>query len=111
MKLLTDNCEKAFDKWYKVEFEKINLPYIQGFEISDLSIQWGVYLEFFESVELKVSVMHFPDGYYGYDIQEQSKEKSGWEWIILWEDERFKNRQEAQAAAIKKANELWNGLT
>jgi hypothetical protein len=50
---LTGKCKEDFDKWYFIEFEKRSLPYIFIFYAYDLSVQHGVYVDFFDSVKYK----------------------------------------------------------
>ena len=98
---LTGKCKEDFEKWYSIEFEKRNLPYSQGFDISDNSIKYGVYVDFFDSV--------------GVNIWDYSTDKNKWYFSILSNfrflnnnKNHFDTRNEARTEAIKKANEIYN---
>tara|TARA_R110000822_G_scaffold41058_5_gene111402 strand:- start:583 stop:903 length:321 start_codon:yes stop_codon:yes gene_type:complete len=103
---LTGKCEEDFEKWYYIEFDNRSLPYLQGFYVSDLSVQYGVYVDFFDSLGIYLSVDRlFFDGY---------------EWFCCVVNKLFintdnglpinhlKTRQEARTASIEKANEIYN---
>ena len=93
---LKDKAKNRFEKWYEVEFEKRNLPYIQGFYISDLSIQWGVYQDFADSLGIEM-------------YAEKSLCREG--FVSLTDSYPcgyFNTRTEARADAINKLNERLN---
>ena len=111
--MLTGVCKEDFDKWYKKEFEKRNLPYTQGFEISDLSIQHGVLLDFFDSKDIIVDVQPFLD----YDEAVYIKVMYWMARVVhlntepnedSYNDAEYKTRSKAIKSAIKKANEVYN---
>jgi hypothetical protein len=95
---LTGKCKEDFEKWYLIEFEKRSLPYSQGFCLSDNSIQYGVYVDFFDSVGIRLECIY--DSY------------SSNEWYVgincVSQKGSFKLRTDARTEAIKKANEIYN---
>ena len=112
---LTGQCEIDFEKWYidyknwieytvnedgETDIYKIDIK--EFFEHKD-SMQYGVYVDFFDSVGIdietplkwdKIGYLSIVDGYY------VNKKDNGFI--------PFKTRQEARIAAIKKANEIYN---
>ena len=92
---LTDKCKEAFEKWNsennygKYKFEDFND-----------SMQYGVYVDFFESVGLFVEVKVKPKINFNYGIHDRL------EWLVS--SEFFNSRPEARKAAIQKANEIFN---
>jgi hypothetical protein len=102
---LTDKTLTAFEKWYNLEFEKRNLPYSSGFNISDDSIKFGVYQEFFDSKDIIIQISL-------YNI-----DSNNWEILIdygsfidgdEYRETHLVSRQEARTEAIKKANKIFN---
>lgn len=110
--MITDKTKKALKDYYmKNHVSNKDMSYISWhqFQELDLAFKWGVYLEFFDSVGIKV----IPD----YDINK----RKWFAWLI---DEKNKvklmtrgngknvvyleSRKEAQTEAIRKANELFN---
>jgi len=126
-------CKIEFEKWVSDRFyqQHRHEPYIDTikyFKALDFSMQWGVYLEFFDSV--------------GIYIQEDvfSYSPATWNIKIMWHEPNigkslfshkendkllwcpfdselelgcyvFKSRKEAQQEALKKAVEIYNTLT
>ena len=111
---LTDKCKTDFEKWYfnfkyhKNGLHKTNVAY---FKTLPLSMQYGVYVDFFDSVGLILDVQPVLD----YDEEKYTKVVY---WIITvftlgikgedYNDWEFKTRQEAREQAILKANEIYN---
>ena len=93
--ILTGKCKEDFYKWYvrtgNVHYSAPNL-----FLRLPKSMQYGVYVDFFDSVEIRISMNQFKNTYW-YDI-----EKTG------DESDELKTRQEAREQAILKANEIFN---
>lgn len=106
---LTGNSLEQFEKWYKECYDKENLPYIQGFYASSFSIQYGVLIDFFDSVGIYVSNNHNIDLYCSkldgayYKIDYSNNE--GMPTIVM---NKFKTRPQARAKAIEMANEILN---
>lgn len=113
--MLTDKCEEDFLIWYQKEFENRNLPYINGFEISDLSIKYGVYVEFFDSVGIIIDVQPFL--YYNENVYTSVQFYMASVYFLNVKPEEddeysdeFKTRKEAQEQAIIKADKIFNNL-
>ena len=106
---LTGKCKEEFEKWYRIEFKKRTLPYIAMFYISDLSIQIGVYIDYFDSVGVYINIdsdwtkNECVMDIYHYEISGEP----------IWESSRSKElvmdtRTAARTDAIMKANEIRN---
>lgn len=108
---------KQFEEWYLKTFLGYKDPRhletykeieLQRWKTTPFSMQWGVYLEFFDSVG-KFFIDVKPNIYYigKYDITFYGGigEKS----ILFHEDKKHKSRQEAQQEAIEKAFEILEG--
>ena len=109
---LTGKCKEDFEKWlYKSNVLTLNILHSQNidvfekekyfYKLSD-SMQYGVYVDFFDSVEL------FPNVIYSYNVSMQ-----GCNWFSVRVDNKYvvnglKTRQEARTQAITKANEIYN---
>jgi len=100
---LTDKCKTDFEKWYfnfkyhKNGLHKTNVAY---FKTLPLSMQYGVYVDFFDSVDIDICI-YFGDGG-GYEVNIYAKK-----YYAL---DRNTTRQEAREQAIEKANEIYNVL-
>lgn len=92
---LTGKCKEEFEKWY-VD--------VYGYDLNTLfynlkpSMQWGVYQDYFDSVEVDVDIVtHRPNVEF---------------YFVLFIDNEdfgdFNTRQEARDKAIEKANEIRN---
>lgn len=93
---LTGQAKEDFEKWYKVEYDKSNLPYIDGFNITPLSIRYGVYVDWFDSVGIKIHVIPYNNGRFFIHVLSDSSGES------------TETRNEARTKAIEKANEIYN---
>ena len=107
---LTGKCQEDFKKWISNEFEPnehgiiVNASYegdievyaSDNFDILPKSMQYGVYVDFFDSVGIRISMNQFNNEYW-FDIDPQGIDS-----------ECLKTRPEARAAAIEKANEIKN---
>ena len=85
---------KQFEEWLwefiKNDLHNIMTTSAEGFNTLPFSMQWGVYLEFFDSVGIRITVQHGANGFY---FKTSGKvDKHG-----------YTTRQEAQQEAIKKA--------
>jgi hypothetical protein len=98
---LTGKCKEDFDKWYSIEFEKRSLPYIYGFYASDLSVQYGVYVDFFNSVDLQIYIKKTAIEKYSIYIDNIGHH-------VLDNYVFCENLKEARTAAVEKANEIYN---
>lgn len=107
---LTGQALKDFEKWYNFtkDDEGFWLHQSVTMAFTDLppSMQWGVYLEWFDSVGILVETQL----YYRY-----KSKVCFWDWVItlsstkdIGTNKEYDTRQEAQTAAIEKANEIYN---
>lgn len=109
---LTGKAEEAFKKWFLIESDNtLNLierscidptESITGWFSNLLeSMKFGVYVDFFDSVGIKVTIEIGYSGYlFNYRI---SMENFNDEF-----DNEFETRHEARRVAIKKANKILN---
>jgi len=96
MELLTGKCRIEFEKWYREEFKNRNLPYFNGFVISDVSIKKGVLQEYFYSVDIIVQ----------FNLRLNKNLINIWSVVCKNYSQGGKNNSIEEA--IKKANELRN---
>lgn len=107
---LTGKCREEFERWYRKEYLETNwdlnpFPWIalMVFYIDTVQEQWGVYLEFFDSVDINIisdrECIDFDNIEYGY-------------YISLRSGHRFKEycqtRKGSMIMAIEKADEIFN---
>jgi hypothetical protein len=108
---LTGKCKQDFQNWYFNQeiFDDYYITYVpkkgmlDEFKCIDFkelpkSMQYGVYVDFFDSVGIRISMNQFNKEYW-YDI-----ELTGDDSTCL------KTRREARTAAIEKANEIYLSL-
>ena len=98
---LTGKCKEDFEEWvynHICDDNKIKRPY----EIYDYpdSIKWGVYLDFFDSFGLNITITLEFD--YGYIIQENRYDEI--EEVKRW----YSTRSEVRNEVITKANQIYN---
>ena len=99
-------AKEDFEKWYnnKPIFEIESLHYF--YKYSD-SLQWGVIVNFFDSVGLNIEILVSPIAHtqssrrFDYTIFKNNEE-------IDWSTFDFETRQEARTKAIEKATEIYN---
>lgn len=114
---LIGQCKIDFGKWFITTFVKefpsentegllIKTPelVLSNFYISPFSMQYGVYVDWFDSVGIYILEGYYPflfGGHtYAFSIREKSKKYSI--------DESFNSRYESRTEAIKKVNEIYN---
>ena len=107
--ILTGKCKEEFGKWLvcgegSVNFEKYysdeygdDDPYLWFTELP-ASMQYGVYVDFFDSVGIYIIISR-DSGWYDVDI--------AGEWTSTTTQD---NRTEARTLAIEKANEIYNKI-
>lgn len=112
--MLTGKCKEDFEKWYISSFNKGKINTIPlkdipwetiGFESLDLSMQLGVYIDFFDTVS--IDIWTFPM-YFNRAIG--LSEKVGYCYHVNGDniEDEFKTITEARTKAIEKANVIYN---
>jgi hypothetical protein len=106
---LTGKCKEDFEKWliisgtYGEEEYHDNEDLLSHFENLKPSMQYGVYVDFFQGTGKKAQVYIAP--FFNYDLGTM------YEWGA-WADGQFviscEAPKEARTAAIEKANEIYN---
>jgi hypothetical protein len=102
---LTGKCKEDFEKWYNNPLvEHVGLRRLpQWFYTLTESMQYGVYVDFFDSVGIFCEDRRYTD--------------INMAWVVKYPNfkgmqDRFdgltKTRQEARSKAIEKANEIYN---
>tara|TARA_R110000787_G_scaffold276483_1_gene385429 strand:- start:672 stop:980 length:309 start_codon:yes stop_codon:yes gene_type:complete len=99
--VLTGKCKEEFERWFAKKSKEDQYWYVgyNKFELLPDSMQYGVYVDFFDSVGLFI------------EIANDNKEiKTFWLDINDKEidDVELNSRPEARTTAIEKANELYN---
>ena len=105
--ILTGKCKEDFDKWYESLSKKckgygfyLYLNNSRDFYDLHKSMQYGVYVDFFDSVKFKVDIIRYSypnDYYFGYAVES-----------FMYSEHPKITRQEARTKAIEKANEIYN---
>lgn len=105
---LTGKCKEDFEKWYNSNVSsKSKFPKLWEFNYSIFPMQYGVYVDFFESKGIYILI--------------NTLTKHDWIGVILEEDImspyfescepfEFSSRKEVEQHAIVKANEIYNDL-
>ena len=101
--MITDKTKEKFEEWWNknhnaendISINTNNTTYTDFYDLHS-SMQWGVYLEFFDSVGIDLDL-----GIYLYCYSEIVKPLNGGKL-------KADIRKEAQKEAIKKANDLFN---
>jgi len=114
---LTGKCKEDFEKWF-IETDKGNpikswisedlgLIYLQTmFSVLPQSMQYGVYVDFFDSVGIIIDMRYIKMFKQFERVVSCVNRKID---SILYND-LHNTRQEAQIAAIKKANKIYNSM-
>ena len=112
--MLTGKCKEDFEKWFKrldgqeeehewfIYLTKGRNP-IGFFYEFPFSMQYGVYVDFFDSVDVDITIKLC--GYLKYDYSIKDKVSHS---LLFTEYDWSKNLTEARTKAIKKANEIYN---
>jgi hypothetical protein len=114
---LTGKCKESFEKWFtnqansnrlifKMFHDRIISPLSINYVVSQLtdSMKWGVYVDFFDSVGLRIDIDSA--SFFGFDILKKCSENG---WYSAYEHEsHFNYRSEVRSISIKKANEIFN---
>lgn len=101
---LTGKAALEFLSWYVQNVDTKVLSHVQFRHMPD-NVQWGVYVDFFDSKEVKISVCWIEDSFWS-EVQ-ISQPSPFSDWVAKYEEE-FKSLAEARKAAIEKANEIYN---
>ncbi len=104
MKELTGKAKEAFEKWYLkgvTDEENYDQHVINSFYRKSESMQWGVLVDFFESVGIYVSTIRDKNSFY-FCVSWAYKGLNG---SLKAEDD---STEEARRAAIEKATEIFN---
>lgn len=97
---LTEKCKEDFEKWFSDNTNRVlNLTNADSFYKYPESMQWGVFQEFFDSVEDESEIRIL--GKVSRGIDRYFLELRGNMYA-------HNTRQEARTAAIEKANEIYN---
>jgi hypothetical protein len=94
---LTGKCKEEFEKWRMKQNYDVDAPFF--YELN-YSMQYGVYVDFFDSVGLYIEITH-----------DNKDIKTFWVDINGEDVDDYigsNNRTEARLIAIKKANEIYN---
>lgn len=104
---LTGKCKQAFEEWL-IQWLKINICLknevpntedVEAFYKYPNSMQWGVYQDFFDNVEIYICMVGvFLIKSYGYSYSINCKNNH----------DIFKTRPEVRTEAIKQANIIYN---
>ncbi|HET8886805.1 MAG TPA: hypothetical protein VFM70_10690 [Salinimicrobium sp.] len=111
MMKLTGKALEDFGKYLQeqsIAYDENMDQYPKSFLVENFSrvpeaMQWGVYQDFFDKQDLTLYVEKFIDGSYDYTIVGNHFLQN-----VDFEDGTFKNLNEARAAAIEKATEIFN---
>ena len=104
---LAGQCKIDFEKWFEKHemhnehhFSNLGFKhYLMSFYAMHDSFKYGVYVDFFDSVNLHVSINHYKDVYW-FDFTNKSD-------TIFNESDEYKTRNEAIREAIKQAKEIY----
>ena len=94
--MLTGKCKELFNEWIHEKYSGYEFYDIMNWDEHIFSMQYGVYVDFFDSLEVGVTVgnkSYFQKHHY------MINESAG---------EGFKTRDEARKAAVTKSNEIVN---
>lgn len=101
--MVTDKNKEQFEKWLiNYLIKEVNGYDIIIFELLPFSMQWGVYLEYYDSVGVTITV--------DYDVNNR---EPFYYWIAINMETKYSggdglSRQEAQTEVLKKADEIVN---
>lgn len=119
MKTFTGKAEKMFEAWFDknkdniFDSNKLKFGHYSIWDMLGCSMQWGVYLEFADSLDINI-IVDFEVGYMSSNnIMITDKfiynvwHKQGEKWTET-EELKFNTRQEAQESALERLNEIIN---
>ena len=105
---LTGKCKVDFEKWFLKDVDTIenyDQYVLRSFLSKGLSMQYGVYIDFFDSVGIRLIIdMDFENEVYDkFALYIEYKKHCFCNYGM-----NFKTRQEARTEGVKKANEIYN---
>ena len=94
---LTGKCKEDFDKWFEDIYDNNNdvIMLKAEFDLIPFEFQYGVYIDFFESEDIRINI-HSEIDYIQAYVNDNDL------------GNHFQFIKEARTAAIKKANEIYN---
>lgn len=102
---LNGKCREEFEEWYKVKYYPCHYG-MDNFNECCNSMKYGVYQDYFESVNLFPAANYLDnlttgDNYYAEVVDDIS---------VMFYSDRLDSMNKARTAAIEKANELRNEI-
>jgi hypothetical protein len=99
---LTGKCKEEFEKWLGGNVSDSHEDYCTWikFDLLNNSARYGVYVDFFDSVEIDVLCRNKDGRFISFSAPYYKTNN--------WHIDEHKTRQEARIEAIKKANEIYN---
>ena len=96
--MITKKNKEQFENWY---FDSGQNAYcdLRSFYLYPLSMQWGVYLEYYDSLRVNINALGY-NSIWAYEVNINGIQKC--------EDFNCSTRQEAQTEALNKADEIVN---
>ena len=109
---LTGKCKIEFEKWFneQVKDSVYDVKVLSLFGGLYDSMKHGVFVDFFDSVGVNISVECVFDRMLGYTrgYQIQVYQEGNQPITVFKDGDCFDNRKETQTKAIEKANEIYN---
>ena len=119
--MITDNTKEKFEEWIQKQDYYFELRSNMSLSVYEsvtemienfpMPLQWGVYLEFFDSVGIVIFIDDNLNSMRHSLTWEEKKEQCDFGYQVDYENYgsfKHKTRKEAQTEAIKKANDLFN---
>lgn len=99
--MLKGKCKIQFEKWYSfnVYSDTHHILGLNEFYNLPFSMQWGVYLEFFDSVGVYIDIQFYAVNNFICKVNTLDG---------LYYQDLYNNRQQAQQKAIEQSNEIFN---
>lgn len=102
--LLTGKCKEDFEKWFRPNVTLVDIN-IFNHRTTPFSMQYGVYLEFFDSVGIDIKCDYWINFNH---IDNDKRYYRSWVNDDKASQQFTETRQEAQQQAIIKANTIYN---
>ena len=109
--ILTGKCKEDFEKWCYTENanESLELMCLRNLYSLTESMQYGVYVDFFDSVGIYILNKRFGN-FKIFNLWYFSIQDSEAVHISNYRENTFDSRPETRIKAIEKANEIYNKL-